>query len=196
MKPVVLAVTGASGAIYGRALLQALTSQGRSVELVVSPAGQRVAKEELDFSYEPESLAQLLGDKAKLVNRHPYANIGASIASGSFPCHGMAVVPCSMGTVGRVASGISQNLVERAAEVQLKERRPLVLLFRESPLSVLHLENLLRLARAGATVLPAAPGYYAKPQTIDDLVRFLVERCLQSLGVLQDAKIQWTGETP
>ena len=168
---VVLAITGASGAVYGDAVLAALVAAGVRVELVVSPPGQRVARDEL-------------------------GHIGAPIASGSFPTAAMIVAPCSMGSAGRIAAGLSDGLVERAADVHLKERRRLVLVVRETPLSALHLENLLRLARAGATVLPAAPGFYAKPRSVDDLVRFVAERTLAAAGLELPRTVEWKGGAP
>jgi 4-hydroxy-3-polyprenylbenzoate decarboxylase len=193
---VVLGVTGASGAVYGRAILVALARGGVDVELVVSPPGQRVARDELGHEWNDAALRELLGAAATRVRLHRHDDIGAPIASGSFPVAGMVVAPCSMGTAGRIAAGLSDGLIERAADVALKERRRLVLVVRETPLSVLHLENLLRVARAGATVLPAAPGFYAKPAAIDDLVRFVAERAIAAAGVALPRTIEWKGDAP
>jgi flavin prenyltransferase len=192
----VLAITGASGAVYGRAILAALARGGVDVELVVSPPGQRVARDELGHEWNDAALRELLGADAARVRLHRPDDVGAPIASGSFPVAGMIVAPCSMGSAGRIAAGLSDGLVERAADVSLKERRRLVLVVRESPLSVLHLENLLRLARAGATVVPASPGFYAKPKSIDDLVRFVAERAIAAAGVALPRTIEWKGEAP
>lgn len=193
---VVLAITGASGAIYGRAILAALVRGGVDVELVVSPPGQRVARDELGHDWSDAVLRELLRADAARVHLNRPDDIGAPIASGSFPVAGMIVAPCSMGSAGRIAAGLSDGLIERAADVQLKERRRLVLVVRETPLSVLHLENLLRLARAGATIVPAAPGFYAKPAAIDDLVRFVVERAIAAAGLALPRTIEWKGEAP
>lgn len=193
---VVLAITGASGAVYGAAILAALVAAGVRVELVVSPPGQRVARDELGHAWDAAALRERLGRTASAVTLHAPDDIGAPIASGSFPTAGMIVAPCSMGSAGRIAAGLSDGLVERAADVHLKERRRLVLVVRETPLSTLHLENLLRLSRAGATVLPAAPGFYAKPAAIDDLVRFVAERALAAAGLELPRTIEWKGDAP
>jgi len=193
---VVLAITGASGAVYGDAVLAALVAARVSVELVVSGPGQRVARDELGHAWDAAALRERLGRGAEAVALHDPADIGAPIASGSFPTAAMIVAPCSMGSAGRIAAGLSDGLVERAADVHLKERRRLVLVVRETPLSALHLENLLRLARAGATVLPAAPGFYAKPRTVDDLVRFVAERALAAAGLDLPRTIEWKGDAP
>ena len=195
-KPLVVAVTGASGAIYGRRVVEAALAAGVAVELVASAPARRVARDELDADWTADELRRWLGEKAAQVRLHAADDIGATIASGSHPVQGMIVAPCSVGTAGRIASGLSSTLIERAADVQLKERRPLVLVVRETPLSTIHLENLLRLSRAGATVLPAAPGFYARPRSIDDLVRFVVERALAAAGVAAPRTIEWRGEPP
>jgi 4-hydroxy-3-polyprenylbenzoate decarboxylase len=190
-----VALTGASGAPYGLALVRALAAAGRRVHVVVSPGGARVLREECGLSVNPKaSDARLLAPElAERLVGHSSEDYGASIASGSYPLGGMAVCPCSMGTLGRIAAGTAENLVTRAADVCLKERRPLVLVAREAPLSAIHLENMLRLARAGATVLPASPGFYHRPRTVDDLVRFIVARTMEQLGVAQDLVEPWKG---
>ena len=193
---VVLAITGASGAVYGDAVLAALVAAGVRVELVVSAPGQRVARDELGHGWDAAELRNRLGRGADAVTLHAPDDIGAPVASGSFPTAAMIVAPCSMGSAGRIAAGLSDGLVERAADVHLKERRRLVLVVRETPLSALHLENLLRLARAGATVLPAAPGFYAKPRSIDDLVRFVAERTLAAAGLELPRTVEWKGGAP
>ncbi|HET6165037.1 MAG TPA: UbiX family flavin prenyltransferase [Planctomycetota bacterium] len=193
---VVLAITGASGAVYGDAVLAALVAAGVRVELVVSAPGQRVARDELGHGWDAAELRNRLGRGADAVTLHAPDDIGAPIASGSFPTAAMIVAPCSMGSAGRIAAGLSDGLVERAADVHLKERRRLVLVVRETPFSALHLENLLRLARAGATVLPAAPGFYAKPRSIDDLVRFVAERTLAAAGLELPRTVEWKGGAP
>jgi len=196
VKRLVVAVTGASGAIYGRRMVEAALEAEAAVELVVSEPARRVARDELGADWTAEPLRKWLGERADRVRMHAPGEIGAPIASGSFPVLGMIVAPCSMGSAGRIAAGLSGGLIERAADVQLKERRPLVLVVRETPLSSIHLENLLRLARAGAVVLPAAPGFYARPRTIDDLVRFVVERALAAAGLSAPRTVEWRGEPP
>jgi len=190
-----VALTGASGGAYGLALVRALAAAGRRVHVVVSPGAARVLREECDVSLNPKAPdARILAPETpdRLVP-HSFEDYGASIASGSYPLGAMAVCPCSMGTLGRIAAGTAENLVARAADVCLKERRPLVLVPREAPFSTIHLENMLRLARAGATILPASPGFYHRPRTVDDVVRFLVARVMEHMGVAQDLVPPWKG---
>jgi 4-hydroxy-3-polyprenylbenzoate decarboxylase len=191
----VVALTGASGAVYGLALVRALAAAGRRVHAVVSAGGARVLREECGVSVNPKAPdpAALAPELAGSIVPHSVEDYGASIASGSYPLGGMAVCPCSMGTLARIAAGTAENLVTRAADVCLKERRPLVLVPRETPLSAIHLRNMLSLQRAGATILPAAPGFYHRPRTIDDLVRFVVARAMEQLGVAQDLVEPWRG---
>lgn len=190
-----VALTGASGAPYGLALVRALALAGRRVHVVVSGGGARVLREECGLSLNPKAPDPRLiaPEHAAQIVPHSVEDYGASIASGSFPLGGMAVCPCSMGTLARIAAGTAENLVTRAADVCLKEKRPLVLVPREAPLSAIHLGNMLRLARAGATILPASPGFYHHPRTIDDLVRFVVARTMEQLGVAQDLVEPWQG---
>jgi len=194
--PVVLGLTGASGALYGKQLLLALLERRHPVELIASTAAQRVFLHELDLAVAPQAMDLWLPvEHRSLVRWHPIDDIGASVASGSYPVQGMVIAPCSMGSVARIATGISHNLLDRAADVQLKERRPLVLVVREAPLSRLHLLNLLKLAEMGAIILPASPGFYHKPRTIDELVRSVIERALTHLGLPEsDQRVHWTGE--
>jgi len=190
-----VALTGASGAAYGLALVRALAAAGRRVHVVVSHGGARVLREECDVSLNPKAPdARILAPETPdRIVTHSFEDYGASIASGSYPLGALAVCPCSMGTLGRIAAGTAENLVARAADVCLKERRPLVLVPREAPFSAIHLENMLRLARAGATILPASPGFYHRPRTVDDLVRFLVARVMEHMGVAQDLVPPWKG---
>ena len=185
---IVVAVTGASGAPYARALLRALTSNPDiQVHLITSSAGRLVYALEIGAPIEddlPEGI-RLYGEK----------DFTAPFASGSFPCAGMAVVPCTMGTLAAIAHGISQNLIHRAADVCLKERRRLVLVAREMPLSAIHLGNMLRVHEAGGIILPPMPGFYHQPKTMDDLVRFVVARILDQLGIPQDLIPPWGGES-
>lgn len=192
MKPtrVVVAMTGASGAIYGRRLLQVLATMPVEVHLTVSESARKVAALELglelDLSNGESVKAALGGGRTGLWHYHHWKNLEAPIASGSFVTSGMAVIPCSMGTLARVACGVSTSLVDRAADVCLKERRRLVLVPRETPYSEIHLENMLRLTRAGAVVLPASPGFYGLAHRVDDLIDFVVARVLDHLALQHD----------
>jgi 4-hydroxy-3-polyprenylbenzoate decarboxylase len=184
--PVVLAVTGASGSIYARRLLGWLCSSGLEVHLVFSAAAEVVLRIELGEA--PEDWEQ-----AGVV-RHPVGEFSAPIASGSFLHRGMVICPCSMGTLAAVARGISLNLIHRAAEVTLKERRPLIVVPRETPLSAIHLENMLALARAGATVLPAMPSFYSRPRTLEEAADTVVGRIIDALGLAHGLSPRWEGE--
>jgi len=179
--PVTLAITGASGAPYAVRLLRALNESRTPTRLIVSGYGLRLLQEECDLDG-LEALRAATGDWS-LVELYASEDRGGTPASGSARSRGMIICPCSMGTIGSIAAGTSRNLVERAADVTLKERKPLILVPRETPLSLIHLENMVRLTRAGATVLPAAPGFYHRPNSIDDLVDFVVSRILSHVGV-------------
>lgn len=194
-RPLVLAITGASGAPYAVRLLETLLAAGRSVQLIVSSHGLRLLSTELDIP-DVSTLRTRLGAAAwdRLVSVFDDADRGAAPASGSALSAGMVVCPCSMGTLSAIAVGSSRSLVERAADVALKERRPLVLVPRETPLSTVHLENMLRVTRAGAVVMPAAPGFYHRPQRIEDLVDFIVARVLDHLGVEHALVRRWGSE--
>jgi len=187
---VIVAVTGASGAIYGLRLLRFLLTSGVRVEAVVSPSGQRVLREEADHRGEPlgEYLARLYpGDRDALgagsLVVHHWGDIGAPLASGSVPTSGMVVAPCSMGTLSGVVTGRAANLIERAADVTLKEGRPLVLVPRETPLNRIHVENMLRAVDAGIRLVPAMPAFYYGPRTLEDLADFVVARAVAFLGL-------------
>lgn len=187
--PITLGLTGASGAPYAVRLLRALNDTGTPVRLLVSSYGWRLLAEESGFE-SVEALRAATGDWSR-VELYDALDRGATPASGSAPSRGMVVCPCSMGTLASIAAGVSRNLVERAADVALKERRPLVLVPRETPLSLIHLENMMRLTRAGATILPASPGFYARPRSIDDLIDFVVARILDHLEVEHQIGHRW-----
>ena len=191
--PLVVAITGASGAPYALTLLESLIEAKRSLWLIVSVHGQRLLSTETDVSDVP-SLRTRVGAKAwdQFVTVFDDGDRGASPASGSARSSGMVVCPCSMGTLSAIAAGSSRSLVERAADVALKERRKLVLVTRETPLSEVHLRNMLRVTRAGAVVLPAAPGFYHRPKSVDDLVSFVVARVLDQLGVEHELARRWS----
>ena len=180
----VIAITGASGTIYGVRLIQALTSMGHEIHAVVTKAARLTAGYELDIPLdEAISGAHVYGED----------QLDAPISSGSFSTDGMAIAPCSMRTLAAVAHGLEENLVARAAMVHLKERRRLVLLVREMPLSTIHIENMLRASRAGAIVAPASPGFYGRPRSVDDLVDSIVGRVLDLLGVENSLARRWRG---
>jgi len=194
---ITLAFTGASGMPFGLRLLECLLGAGVRVYLLYSPAAQIVAKQECDLV-----LPARAGDAERALGTRFGAGAGrlhvfgredwmAPVASGSNPADAMVVCPCSMGTLGAIAGGLADNLIERAADVMLKERRPLVLVPRETPLSAIHLENMLKLARAGAVILPPAPGFYDRPQTVAELVDFVVARVLDQLGVAHALGPRW-----
>ncbi len=196
----VLAITGASGSAYGVRTLEMMLRAGRRVHLVCSPSATEVFQRELDINLmlDPKrfDLAMLLGSVAKeldlnLVTYHNVNNFQAGIASGSFLTAGMAVVPCSMGTVAAIAHGTSQNLIHRAADVHLKERRKLVLVPRESPLGIIQLRNLTAVAEAGAMILPAMPAFYTLPKSVSDMVDFIVARVLDQLEVPHTLLKRW-----
>jgi 4-hydroxy-3-polyprenylbenzoate decarboxylase len=194
--PIVFAITGASGAPYAVRLLRALVEAARPVQLIVSDHGWRLLQTESDIADIAALQARTGGEAWKgLVTAYDDRDRGAAPASGSALTAGMVIVPCSMGTLAAVAAGTSRSLVERAADVTLKERRPLILVPRETPLSAIHLENMLRLTRAGAVVMPAAPGFYHRPSGIDDLVDFMAGRMLDHLGVENTVSRRWNPET-
>jgi 4-hydroxy-3-polyprenylbenzoate decarboxylase len=192
-------ITGGSGAPYALRLLDALLTIGHEVHAVVSPAGETVVQLETGISLhgtareKEEALAHALEADGKpgRLRVFEHHNLAAPISSGSFPSAGMAVVPCSTGSLGRIAAGISSNLIERAADVALKERRPLVLVPRETPLGDIHLENMLRLRRAGADIVAAMPAFYHRPRTIADLVDMVVGRVLDRLGIENSLFQRW-----
>lgn len=191
-RPIVVAITGASGAPYAVRLLEALVAAERSVQLIASSHGLRLLQTEMDID-SVAALRERVGGKGwdHYVRVYDDNDRGAAPASGSSLNAGMVVCPCSMGTLSAIAVGASRSLVERAADVALKERRPLILVPRETPLSAIHLENMLRVTRAGAIVMPAAPGYYHRPTSIDDLVNFIVARVLDHLQVPQALVERW-----
>jgi 4-hydroxy-3-polyprenylbenzoate decarboxylase len=190
--PVVFALTGASGAPYAVRLLRALAELRRETWLIISSHGFRLLRTESDV-HDLAGLRAAVGAEAfdASVKVFDDGDRGAAPASGSVRTAGMVICPCSMGTLASIAAGTSRSLVERAADVTLKERRPLVVVPRETPLSAIHLENMLRLTRAGAVVLPAAPGFYHRPESIDALVDFIVARVLDQLGVEHAIGRRW-----
>jgi 4-hydroxy-3-polyprenylbenzoate decarboxylase len=199
---ITLAFTGASGMPFGLRLLDCLLAARCRVHLVYSSAAQIVAKQEcnLVFPTQPREAQRFFGERfgategqLRVFAREDWM---APMASGSNPADAMVICPCSMGTLAAIAAGLADNLIERAADVMLKERRPLVLVPRETPLSVIHLDNMARLARAGAVILPPAPGFYTHPQTVADLVDFVVARILDQLRVPHELAPRWGDAGP
>jgi flavin prenyltransferase len=188
-RPLTLAITGASGAPYAVRLLEALNGAAVPVRLVISRTGWRLLHEELAIDDE-HALRERTGDWSRVV-AYEDDDRGGTPASGSAPSLGMVVCPCSMGTLASIAQGTTRSLIERAADVVLKERRRLVLVPRETPYSQIHLENMLRLTRAGATVLPASPGFYHRPRHVDDLVDFIVGRILSQFDIEHELGPRW-----
>ena len=182
-RPVVVGMTGASGAALGRATVDRLLSMDVPVTVTVSAAARLVWRQELDESF---GVALERWSDVPGFSHYAPGEIQAPIASGTHPTAGMAIVPCSMATVAAVAHGLADNLVRRAADVCIKERRPLVIVPRESPLSAIHLDNMAALARLGVTVLPPEPAFYLKPKTVDDVVAFVVARVITALGLEAD----------
>jgi len=201
-KTFAVGITGGSGAPYALRTLRALIELGHDVHLVISPSGEKILRLEsglrlgstLKESEQALRVALEVEGKSGSLRLFDRDNVAAPIASGSYPSAGMVIVPCSTGTLGRIASGISSNLIERAADVMLKERRPLILVPRETPLSEIHLNNMLTLRRAGADILAAMPGFYHKPQSIADLVDMIAGRILDRLGIESDLHPKWGGD--
>ena len=200
MNTYVIGVTGASGMPYAVKTVAALLALGHHVKLIVSPAGDRVLSIETGVRFSGSRTARLqqwqglLQTESHQLELLAHRDVAASISSGSYLFTAMAVVPCSMGTLARIAAGLSSNLIERAADVALKERRPLVLVPRETPLNRIHLKNMLAVHEAGAEVLPAMPGFYHQPRSIDDLVDMLAGRILDRLGVENTMFKRWQGD--
>ena len=199
MKRITLALTGASGMAYGIRLLECLLRAGCQVDLLLSQAARIVAKQELDLQL-PSGNAELAtyfdlrfaGHSGKLA-AYGKEEWFAPAASGSNPADAMVVCPCTMGSLAAIAHGLADNLIERAADVILKEKRPLILVARETPFSLIHLRNMTALVEAGATILPANPGFYHRPQNVDQVIDFIVARVLDQLGIAHDLIPRWGG---
>jgi flavin prenyltransferase len=198
-RSIALAITGASGALYATRTMAALLEQGCHVELVVSDYGRRLLRDELGERASVDKLLDYLvaqygeGVRKGRYTLHSNKDLGAKIASGSQGCEAMAVVPCSMKTLAGIAHGLSRNLVERAADVMLKERRPLVVVPRETPMSLPQLKNMVLCAEAGAMILPAMPAFYQMPKTLDDLADFMAGKVLSALGFRHGLYPEWKG---
>jgi 4-hydroxy-3-polyprenylbenzoate decarboxylase len=197
---IAVAITGASGALYATRTVAALLERGVHVELIVSDYGRRLLRDELGEAASIERLQPFLveqygaGVDAGTMTVHSNRDLGATIASGSHGCSGMAIVPCSMKTLAAVAHGLSRSLVERAADVMLKEQRRLVIVPRETPMSLPQLKNMVLCAEAGAMILPAMPAFYQQPKTLDDLADFMAGKILSALGFDHELYPPWTGQ--
>ena len=190
-----IATTGASGSIFFRHLLLAVERDKRvkTVNLIASDSALRVMAEELGIRGRSNLIAQVLGHASRKIHQQSDADIGANVASGSYPCDGMIVIPCSVGTLARIANGIASHLIERAADVCLKEQRSLVLCVRETPLNKIHIRNMYRAADAGATVFPLIPAYYFRPATLDQMAHEFACRILAHIGLPQPDAFRWKG---
>ena len=191
-----IATTGASGAIFLRHILLAVERDDRvkTVNFIASDSALRVMAEELDIKGRSNLVSRILGSRAPgKIQVQSNADIGANVASGSYPADAMIVIPCSVGTLARIANGIAAQLIERAADVSLKEKRPLVLCVRETPLNKIHIRNLYRAADAGATVFPLIPAFYYRPASLDEMAREFAYRVLAHLGLSQPDAFRWKG---
>ena len=199
MKSIVIAITGASAMQLGERSIQLLLENNKSVDLILSKGAYQVAKSErsINIPVEPNAQCKFWRNKLKVqtgkLTCYRWNDHSASIASGSHKTKGMVIVPCSMGTLGRIASGFSLDLIERCADVHLKEHRPLIISPRESPLNLIHIENIKRLATAGALIVPPIPAWYTNPQTIEDIIDFIVVRLFDSLGEDFNYIRRWNG---
>ena len=191
-----VAATGASGSIFVKHLLDTLDRDERvgTVNLILSDSGLRVMAEELGISGRNDIVVKLLGRDSTKIQQQNNADIGANVASGSYPADGMIVLPCSMGTLARIANGTADQLIERAADVCLKERRPLILCVRQTPFNRIHLRNMTLAAEAGATIFPIIPAFYFLPTSTDDIAREYVNRVLAHIGLQQPGAYQWKGK--
>ncbi len=195
IRNITVATTGASGSLFARELLRLLERDERvqTVNFIASDNALRVIAEELEISGRSNLVAQLLGRESPKIQQQNNTDIGANVASGSYPTDAMIVIPCSMGTLAKIANGLAVHLIERAADVCLKERRPLVLCVRETPLNKIHIRNMYRAADAGATIFPLMPTLYNKPTTIEDLARQFAARVLAFLELPQGDAYVWKG---
>jgi len=191
-----VAITGASGFIFAKHLLDTLERDERiaTVNLILSDSGLRVMAEELEVAGRNELVQKLLGRASQKIHQQSNTDIGANVASGSYQTDAMIVLPCSVGTLARIANGMAIQLIERAADVCLKERRPLILCVRETPFNLIHLRNMTLAAEAGATIFPVIPAFYFRPVSTDEIAREFVNRVLAHVGLPQPDAYQWKGE--
>lgn len=196
----IVGITGASGSIYAKRVIERLVQKGHHVYICMTPAAKLVVESELGWQIGQDTpageveqyLRDLFGFR-ELIHHYDIHAIGAPIASGSSGMDAMIVVPCSMGTLSSICHGSSHNLLERAADVCLKERRPLVIVPREAPYNQIHLENMTKLSGYGAVIMPASPGFYSRPQTIEEMVDFFVTRILDQMGIHEQSECRWSG---
>jgi 4-hydroxy-3-polyprenylbenzoate decarboxylase len=190
-----VATTGASGAVFLRHFLLAVERDKRvqTVNFIASDSALRVMAEELGLRGRSDLVKQIIGKTARKIQQQENADIGANVASGSYPADAMVIIPCSMGTLARIANGMASHLIERAADVCLKEKRPLVLCVRETPLNKIHIRNMYRAADAGATVFPLIPAFYNRPATLDVMAHEFVNRVLAHIGLPQADAYRWKG---
>ncbi len=199
---IIVAITGASGTPYGLRLVKELVERGDDVYLIISPPGSIVLKHETGLSIDgggnegEAAVRRFIGVKSGSLHCIPYDDLLSNLASGSSLKRLMIVCPSSMGTIARIAGGVSGNLIERAADCIIKERGRLILVPREMPLSAIHLENMLKLSRMGVSIVPAMPAFYTKPETIEDMVNFVVGKVLDAAGIENDLYNRWSGESP
>lgn len=191
-----VAVTGASGSVFARELLLLLEQDQRvrTVNLIASDNALRVIAEELSLAGRSNLVAQLLGHKSQKIQQQNNSDIGANVASGSYPVDAMVVIPCSMGTLAKISHGLADRLIERAADVCLKERTPLLLCVRETPFNLIHLRNMTSIAEAGATIFPLIPALYNRPDSAETMAREFANRVLKHLGLPQAGAYTWKGE--
>lgn len=189
-KRIIVAVTGASGAVYSRRLLEVLAAAGADIHLVISPYGRRLLADELGIK-EPTPESLVGSTLASAITMHSYSDVGDSLASGSFLTRGMIICPCTSNTLGEVASGLGSNLIARAAAVHLKEARKLILVPREMPISQIDIQNMLRISQAGGVICPAAPGFYMLPKSIGDLVDFVAGKLCDLLDIPHNLPTRW-----
>lgn len=190
----VVGIAGASGTILGLRAVQALVSEKHDVELVITQAAVITAFHELDKNYQtPEELLEDFNLNTDRIHLHHNDHLAAPIASGSYPTDGMLIIPCSMGALAAIATGLADSLFRRAADVTLKERRKLVIVPRETPLHQGHLENMLKITKIGGTIVPPIPAWYTKPQTVEEIENFIVARALEVLGVRTELYQRWKG---
>lgn len=196
MSRYIVAVSGASGIILATRMISALTQKGHKVELVLTQSALYTAVIELGEKFRTSSkfLSQFPEEVRSHIQLHSIQDVGCAIASGSFLTDGMIIIPCSMATVAAISIGLADNALRRAADVTLKEKRPLIIVPRETPLSTLHLENLLKLSRLGACIIPPIPAWYGRPQSLEDVENFIVGKVLDVLGISHDLYKRWKSE--
>jgi 4-hydroxy-3-polyprenylbenzoate decarboxylase len=185
----IVGITGASGSIYGIRLIEELLKCGNEVHIIITDSGTKVMKFEAEYTI--EQLIKHLEEFSTNIKIHCIDNLFAATASGSFKTDGMIIMPCSMATLGEIANGMSKNLLGRSADVCLKERRKLIVVPRETPFNTIHLKNMLSLSEAGAIILPAMPGFYHKPETIEDVIDFVVGKVMDNLGIENNLFRKW-----